>query len=222
MSELEQRLNALGAALEWPATPSLGLPVDAARRRRAPLLAVALALLAALGIALAVPGARSAILHALHLEGVTVVRVDVLPPAEERSLGEGLGSRVTPVEAEAVLGRPFVLPAAAGTPTLRVGQGVVSTILAGPVLLSELRNEAGPEILKKLAGGATSVEGVEVGGAPGLWLSGAPHVYLAPGAPPRLAGDVLLWTNGGILYRLEGPKLTKELALELARKIAGT
>src|SRR5262249_38963889 len=156
------------------------------------------------------------------LEGVTVVRVAVLPPAEERPLGEGLGSRITADEAEAVLGRPFVLPAAAGTPTLRLEQGVVSTILAGPVLLSELRNEAGPEILKKLAGGSTSVDGVEVGGEPGLWLSGAPHVFLAPGAPPRLAGNVLLWTSGGLLYRLEGPRLTKERALDLARKLEGT
>jgi hypothetical protein len=38
-------------------------------------------------------------------------------------------------------------------------------------------------------------------------------------APPRLAGNVLVWERDGLTYRLEGATLTKERALELARQI---
>ena len=38
-------------------------------------------------------------------------------------------------------------------------------------------------------------------------------------APPRLAGNVLLWEDGGTTYRIEGNHLTKERALELAHEM---
>jgi len=222
MTDLERRLVDAAAAAEWPPTPHLAPPEGAPRRGPRPAIALAAALLAALGIAFAVPGARSAILRAFHLEGVTVERVSVLPPAQERPLGEALGSRITAAEAEQVLGRAFALPRSAGTPTLRLSEGVVSAVLAGPVLLSELRNDYGPAILKKLAGGSTDVESVDVDGASGFWITGGAHVFIAPGAPPRLAGNVLLWVSGHLIFRLEGRNLTRERALEQAREIAGT
>jgi len=53
----------------------------------------AVALLVALGIALAVPPARSAILRFFHIGSVTVERVETLPHAQQRSLVAGLGRR---------------------------------------------------------------------------------------------------------------------------------
>ncbi len=161
---------------------------------------MALAVLVAIAVALAVPGARSAILHALHLEGVTIERVDVLPPAQERPLGAALGAPITPEAAEIVLGRPFALPPTTAPPRLRIQSGrVISTLLADPdpVLLTEFRNEVGDVILKKLVGDSTGVEPVTVHGAPGFWIAGAPHVFVSPEAPPRLAGHVLVWSSGG-------------------------
>src|SRR5690348_2741259 len=104
MADLEQRLQGLAAELEWPATPRLAMPTERPRRRR--LLVVALAVLVALAVSLAIPGARSAILRALHLEGVTIERVGVLPRSQERPLGAGLGAPIGPAAAEIVLGRP--------------------------------------------------------------------------------------------------------------------
>ena len=56
--------------------------------------------------------------------------------------------------------------------------------------------------------------------AHGLWIAGEQHVVYWLEAPPRLAGNVLLWEDGGVTYRIEGKRLTKERALELAREMA--
>jgi len=88
------------------------------------------------------------------------------------------------------------------------------------VLLSELR--AGGFLLKKLASSGTNVDHVVVGNAPGLWISGARHVLVQPSAPPRLAGNVLVWESGSITYRLEGRSLRRRSALRLAAGIEGT
>ena len=62
---------------------------------------------------------------------------------------------------------------------------------------------------------------VRVGNADGLWIAGARHVFVLPAAPPRLAGNVLVWEFGAITYRLEGRGLGKQAALELAAEIMG-
>jgi hypothetical protein len=229
MADLERSLRALAPAIEWPETPAVAAGLELAPRRRLRarswvLVAVAAAVLAFL-VALAVPDARSSILRFLHLGGATIERVSTLPAAEERPLGAGLGRPVTAAEAATVLGAPFRLPAmrpGQRLPVLRAVDGAVSTLLAtpAPVLLTET---AGTGLLKKLASIATSVQSVEVApGVEGIWLSGAQHVYVGPSAPPRLAGNVLLWERDGITYRLEGRALAKERALELARQIDGT
>jgi hypothetical protein len=228
MSELERALAALAAEVEWPETPSFELRLEAvgpARPRRRRLLVVAIALaLVAVGVAFAVPQARSAILRLLHVGGATVELVSTLPAAEERPLAVGLGRPVTEGEAEAALGGPVLLPDLRGEPRLHEQNGIVSVVLAvpEPVLLSQFGFGDGPGLLKKVAGGSTGVEWVEL--APdlyGLWLSGGQHVVLFPAAPPRLAGNVLLWERDGVTYRLEGPELTRERALELARELLG-
>lgn len=220
MTELEQRLRLLGAEIDWPATPQLELPALPEPRRRPlwrpVLIAVAVLVLAACVAAL-VPGARSAILHWFRIGGVSVERVETLPPAERRALAAGLGLTVSRAEAERILGRDARLPST----RLRADGRVVSALLgppAAPVLFGAIRSAEGPTVLKKLAGSSTNVEFVYVvPNAMGVWISGAPHAVIFPAAPPRLAGNVLLWETDGVTYRLEGARLAKQDALRLAR-----
>ena len=212
MTELERSLRAL--EVDWPETPDVAVRLVLRRRRRllVPVLAAAAVAVAA---ALAVPESRSAILRFFHLRGVTVQRVGTLPAAQERSLAAGLGRAVGDAEARAVLGATFV-PAAHGQ--LYERNGIVSALLPGPVLLSEF---GAPEFLKKFV--TSNVEWVEVApGVQGLWISGARHVVVFPGASPRLAGNVLIWANETRTFRLEGHGLTRDDALRLAHAIMGT
>jgi hypothetical protein len=224
--ELERQLRGLAAGVDWPSTPPLPPRFSGGRRvprsRLRPLWVAVAAVLIAVAIALSVPQARSAILRVFHLGGVTVQRVRVLPPARERPLAAGLGPTVDDGTARAALGEPVRLPRLSGSPRLHLRAGVVSVLLQAPkpVLLSELRT--GGFVLKKIAGVATNVVSLEVGKAPGLWIAGGRHVVVLPAAPARLAGNVLLWQQGTVIYRLEAPDLTKQAALKLAAEIAGT
>ncbi len=220
MTELEQQLLLLAAEVEWPPTPELELPALPERRRAPlwrPLLVAAAVLLVAACVAALVPGARSAILHWFRIGGASVERVQTLPPAERRSLAAALGRPVGAAEAERVLGAPVRRPSNARQ--LYLQGGVVSALLetgAGPVLFSELRSHDLPMLLKKLASGSTNVEFVTVAGGTGAWIAGSRHVVIFPSAPPRLAGNTLLWEQGGITYRLEGARLERATALALA------
>ena len=40
--------------------------------------------------------------------------------------------------------------------------------------------------------------------------------------PPRLAGNVLVWEQDGITFRVEGKDLERDDALRLARELLGT
>src|SRR2546421_10905363 len=132
MTDLARVLRAPGSMVAWPPTPVVASRLELRpRRRRALGAGVALAVVA-LVAAFAVPQSRSAILRFFHLRGVTVERVGTLPRAEERPLAAGLGSAIDDARAKIVLGGPF-LPAAHGT--LYERDGIVSTLLPGPVLL---------------------------------------------------------------------------------------
>jgi hypothetical protein len=210
MTELERSLRALD--VDWPSTPDVRLELAPRRRGR---LVVAVSFVAAIAAAFAVPQSRSAILDFFHLGGVTVVHVETLPQAEERPLSAGLGPTVGDAEAASVLGTAF-LPRQHGT--LHERDGFVSTVLRGPVLLSEFGSAY---LIKKFATGA--VEWVEVApGVQGLWITGAPHAVFFPDASPRLAGNVLVWEQSGVTFRLEGHGLDQQQALRLARDILGT
>lgn len=224
MTELEQRLHSLAGELDWPDTPAMSLPLErrSEDRRSWKPVWIALAVVAlAVAVALSVPSARSALLRVLHLGGVTVERVDVLPPAREQPLGASLGRPVSAAEAARALGRPVRLPRLSGTPALHLRAGAVSVLLATPqpVLLSELRS--GGFLLKKVAGMETNVVWLKVGRDQGLWITGHPHVVLMPATPARMAGNVLLWEDGALLYRLEAPGLDRKAALQLAAEIQG-
>ena len=91
------------------------------------------------------------------------------------------------------------------------------------MLVAELQGDQ-MGIAKKLAGAATRVEVARIGSF-GLWLEGGRHLLIWEAGPgevrqiePRLAGNVLIWTEGDRTFRLEGG-LNKRQMLELARQI---
>ena len=214
--DLERELSAL--QVEWPATPAFALQL--ARRRRRWPVAVAIAL-AAIAVAFAVPQSRASILRFFDIGRVHIHVVDTLPAAQERPLSAGLGTRLSLREARADF-PGLLLPATATAPVLYLAHGSVVSLLfvrdGEPLLLSELAGGGGV-YLKKLAAGSTGIEGVRVGNAPGLWLSGSPHVFFTPQRSPRLAGNVLLWESDSTTYRLEGRKLGKSEAVAIAESL---
>lgn len=215
----EHELQALAGKIAWPPTPPLR-PTLAPRRRdlRRPLIvAVALAI-AALAAAFAVPQSRAAILRFLHLGGATIQFVSTLPSAQEAPLSSNLGPMVSEPDARALLGRRLLLPRLTPPARLHAQGQIVSVVFlnrGSDVLLSEA-NTGSAVFLKKLASSATHATSVQIGRDPGVWLSGAPHVVYFPGAPPRLAGNVLIWQHGPLTLRLEGHNLTETDALQLA------
>jgi hypothetical protein len=222
---LDRELREVGAALEWPETPRLAPALP--RRGRARPLVLALALVAlAVAAAFAVPPARSAILRFLHLRGVTVERVETLPHAAQRSLVAGLGPARPLAEAARVAGFRPLLPRGVETDRVYARHGVIAIPLGRGRLLTELSG-IGLDVSKKYASQATRVEPATVGGQPGLWLEGGPHVLVYQNADGtyasatlRLAGNTLLWEHGALTLRLEGP-LTLRAALALAATIPG-
>lgn len=232
MTEVEQALLTLGQELEFPAAPDLATAVGArlrGRPRRVRLLAVALgAVIVAFGIAMAVPQARSAILDLFHIGAATVERVDTLPAAQERPLAAGLGSPLSRNDAERRAQLRARLPDLKGPPPSRfyARPGLIATLLRyrdRPVLLAEMRNDQ-TALAKKFVSPDTRVEPVQLGQF-GIWLAGGKHVLIwqfgvaaARSIETRLAGNVLLWTDGTTTYRLEA-QLTRGQMVELARHI---
>jgi hypothetical protein len=220
--DLEHELKALAGEIAWPPTPALR-PALAPRGRdlRRPLLvAVALAV-AAVAAAFAVPQSRGAILRFLHLGAATIHFVDTLPPAQEKPLASSLGAALSEPDARDLLGGTLLLPPISPPPPLHANGQIVSLLFLNkgqPVLLSEAHTGSGV-FLKKVATNSTTVTAVQVEADPGLWLSRGPHLVFFPGAPPRLAGNVLLWQHGPLTLRLEGHNLTETDALELARSL---
>ncbi|MDX6543720.1 MAG: hypothetical protein QOK32_1323 [Gaiellaceae bacterium] len=220
MTPLEQALVTLARELDVPAAPDLAPAVrgrlEPRRSRRPLVLALAAAILVAVVAALAVPAARSTVLRFFHLGGVTVERVETLPPAREQPLAAGLGSALTPDAARRHLSFQPLLPP--GLDRVYVSDGALLAILqerGKPVLLTEFEDSI---YLKKAVGGQTRIQELRVGQDFGLWIEGARHVFQMPQNAPRMAGNVLIWTHRGMTLRLEG-RLTRAEALRLALRV---
>lgn len=237
--ELEQRLLALGSALDVPPAPDTvpavlaGLP---ARRRRTGrpagrVLAVGFAaMLLLVGAAMAVPPSRDAILRVIGLRGVSIKRVPRLPPLPP---GARIGATLR-------LGRPIPLASArraAGFTALLpphasgayIGHDIPGgriSIVLGRVLITEFRGASRPIVFKTIDPG-TTMEMTRVNGAQAVYLSGAPHQVLYAAANGqirtdrvRLAGNVLIWQQEGVIVRIEGTH-TLAQALAIARSLRG-
>lgn len=242
MTELERQLSAVAAEVEWPRERDLRARVRArVEEPSQPLLpwrrtlVLALALLAlAIGVAFAVPPARSAILRWFGLEHVRVVHVEELPPTR-RVAASDLGDRTSVAEAQRRVGfRLRRLPGRAPDSVYirPVSNGFRVTLVYGSVerprlLLGEFRGTGTDEYVEKYVASGTKVERVRVDGNPGIWFSGAPHalLYMDPEYPRQvytdvalLAGNTLVWQDGAVTFRLEA-KLTKRDALGLAKLV---
>ena len=233
MPDLERKLVALGAEIDWPATPRLDLVLDSepARphpRRRPLALAFAVLLVVAAGVLAASPGARSAFLEIFRLKGATVALTETLPEVDAQRLD--FGQLVSREEAERRVGFELLLLGGEEPDGIYVRPDRVASAVYGDpkrprLVLSQLRGSVWGGLVKKMASRETTIEEVDVDGEPGLFLSGGEHFLMfldeneaVTGEPAYLAGTVLLWNRGPLLLRLEGD-LTRDEALELAESV---
>jgi len=242
VSELERALVALGRDLAVPEAPELvpgvlrALERPVARRPRLRLAAVlAAVVVAVLLAALAIPDARSALARVFHIGAARIEVVDDLPAVRpqppEFDLGAALGERVTLAEARRRAGYD-----------LRELEEEPDAVYLGPrdsvwflygtsdavrLLVAQTPSLSIDEgfIFKKLAAGGTYVRTATVRGSPAYFLSGEPHEVLLldeHGLPVqetlRLARNVLLWQEGGRMFRIEGD-LSRDEAVEIAESL---
>jgi len=238
---LELRLAELAGAVEWPPAPDIRDGVRAriarARRRRLQLL------LAAAALALALAGGTAAAAY-IELRGATIQQVPALPSPSPTGTGP-LGARLdlgqpypSLAAAEQAAGFRALVPAGLGQPDevwYRSSPGVLTLVYrprpglppssdpAVGALVMEARASVGAPSFAKLAPASTTVQPVTVNGGAGFWISGAPHAFFFYGAPGdrsdsfRLAGDVLIWNQSGLVVRIES-----SLDEGRARALAGT
>ncbi len=175
----------------------------------------ALVLVVALAATMAVPDARTAVLRFLGLKGVSIIRVEELPPwtAQPHLFGEV----VSLAEAERIVGIDPLLPDLGPPDEVRVDRFAPHFMLllyGRPQVRLRLTELVGGTV-EKFVLLEQGVERVEVNGQPGLWIEGD-HVVDEPSGLPRRSGRVLLWEQQGLTLRLEG-RLTKDQALDIAR-----
>jgi hypothetical protein len=170
-------------------------------------MALALVVAIVLVAGLAVSPARTAILRFFGIGAVQIELVDRLP-AVEPSVPLALGSEIDPSQAPFPILRSGLL----GDPDAVYASGEVVTLLYGSpdrvrLLVTEIGHSVlAPEIAKKIVAGTTNTRFVDIPGSTGrgIWIKGAPHVVVLADAPPRLAGNTLVWVQEGRTLRIEG------------------
>jgi len=235
--KLEQRLEALGAALDVPPVPDVvpavlaGLTARRGRPRRpaSRVLAVAVAATVLLvGAAMAVPPSRDAILRAIGLRGVSIERVRHLPPipaGAKTGARLELGQPISLARVRHAAGFiPLLPPHASGAYIGHDVPGGRISIVLGRVLITEFRGVSRPVVFKTIDPG-TEMEVTGVDGTQGVYLSGAPHQVLYATTNGqirtdrvRLAGNVLIWQQERVIVRIEGTHTLAE-ALAIARSL---
>jgi len=194
---------------------------------------LALALVAVVAIA----GVAAALGY--RLPGLDIVFVESLPPA---GTALDLGSPI-PLDRAVAGDRPRVLlPGALPAPSTAwvAGAGdreIVSLAWradAGQptlddsdlsLVLMAVPGTAEEAFLEKALGPGTTIEPVSVDGDRGWWISGEPHdlLFLRPNGdagqlPTRLAGDTLVFSRDGTLYRFESA-LGRDATLAIAESL---
>jgi hypothetical protein len=253
MTELERSLRLLGDAVAFPEAPDVSEAVQRRleslrpepRRPRRRTLVLAFALVAlAVGAAMAVPPARTAILEFFGLRGATVQRVESLPPSPDPAPPELLLGNPLPVGE----GRPWVkypdvlVPSALGEPDAAYAAeedyGLRLTLVYGPddgvprsqytgvgILVTEFTGAIDTRYLDKMVEPGTNVEQLTVDGNRALWLEGGPHfvVFRTESGDigedvGRLAGNTLLVEHDNVLVRIEG-QIDRARAIEIAESL---
>jgi hypothetical protein len=192
------------------------------------------------------PTARQAVAARLGLRGASIEQVPRLLTPTVGSPGAALNlGEATSLE-NARTRVPLLLPTlpgleepdgiylatAGGTPRVSLvyaGRGGLpaptETGVSLLIMESSLPSGFDPIVLRKSAGPATRVEELTINGGRGVWLEGAPHVLFLPDArgqfredQVRLAANVLLWEQRGLLLRLEG-SLPRDQAVQIASSV---
>lgn len=92
------------------------------------------------------------------------------------------------------------------------------------LLMSQFVGAVDDGFFRKVVDSGTPVERVAVNGLEAYWISGDPHVFFWTGAggfvddARRWVGDVLIWADGPITYRLE-TALGRDEAIRLAETV---
>jgi hypothetical protein len=249
MIDLERRLSSLADEVDWPDEADLTRYVRTAIAEPAPrtwvsrrALGYAALLVLLVGFVSLVfsPGMRTAVADFLGIGGV---RIDTQGPVPTPADRLDLGRSVSLTEASESVDYEVRVPAALGEPDevfldtgvegsqVALAYEATSELPASPgtdlgALLTQFPEaEVAETALKKVTGEGTTFEPVSVGGEPGFWISGEPHViaYLEPDGDVRneavrLAGNVLLWESDDVTYRLES-RLGKADALAIAESL---
>jgi hypothetical protein len=197
------------------------------------ILAAAAIVIVALAVLLAVAPAREAIADWFGIGSVRITRSDAPP-----STGQSPDPTTTPLSSIDLDDLAGVLPFEARLPDPdRYGQPLAVYVDPEvPTGLVELRYEAfslvevasRPDelpVFAKELGPGTELTGVTVRGVDGVWLAGDVHevMTIRPDGEVavdtlRRAGDVLLWEEDGVTYRIEGLD-SLDAALDVASSI---
>ena len=212
-------------------------------RRYALAPALVTALLLLLVVVFSLPGVRAAAQDFLHLRGIDIFPVPSVPSLTPRPSPSSSafipGDRVTLAEAQSRVHFAIRQPAQLGAPdeiyvdaeervtlVYRDRPGIpISGATGVAALVVELPGTVDATFFGKGFGPGTTLEEVTVNGSPGYWLQGVPHFFFYRTSAGsilqdtlRLAGNTLIWTQGGVTYRVEAD-VTKATALQIAGSV---
>ena len=247
LTEIGRELPSPGRDL-WPA---VSRRIAAGRRTpwwaalRLPRFALAPALVTLLVLAFAAIGLTTNLVadaeRIVGLRGVQIFKVPETPtppPSTQASPVLFTGTRALSLaDASKIAGFAVQAPAALGDPdaiyvdaspvrvtlvyTSRPGIPPAAQIGVS-ALVVEIRGAVDQQLMGKAIGPGTTLEPVDMAGAPGFWLAGSPHLFFlrdANGVPQmetlRLAENTLLWERGGVTYRLEA-QVSRDEAVRIA------
>ena len=224
--DLDAALRDLATQLAFPPAPDMHGPVAArlAERPRRSWAPVAWPRALVLGVAAALLLAGAVVAAVIVIPGLRLTFTPSLPtasvPTDALGTRLALGERV-PLDAvdarvSRVLGEPDeVYSSRAGEViTLVYASGDGLPELGGTgigLLVQQINGSLERERVEKLiVEVGASVTQLEVGGAPGYWIGGPPHLirYRGPSGEERsemtrLVGDTLVWQQGDVLFRIE-------------------
>ena len=209
------------------------------RRTLAPIAATLAIILVAAFVLTPDLAARAA--QVLGLPGVQIYQVPQTPTTRPTAALTFAGQRVaTAAEAGRIAGFTIRTPAALGEPsaiyveTAPVRVTIVYASVKGiPVspqagvsaMVVEVKGTLETQFMAKAIGPGTTLDAVPLGDGVAYYLAGQPHQFFfrdpAGQIQPetlRLAGNTLLWTDGGVTYRLEA-QVGRDEAVRIASSL---
>jgi hypothetical protein len=191
--------------------------------------------------AFALPDVRSAAQQFLHLRGIDIFPIPSAPAAATGAPLPLTGERVSLDEARRRVHFTIRVPSATelGVPddvfvetsgtaervtlVYRQRAAIPPSREAGvAALIGEFRGSLDEILLGKATGPGTKIEAISINGGRGFWLEGEPHLFFYRDANGdvrqdtlRLAGNTLVWEQGGVTMRLEA-QVSKDQALKIA------